>query len=151
MEEELDPTEMIKAYDKMAYYLGARDHSLKELHLKLSKNFSQAIVNSTLEKAINQGLITSPKELAKKTAQMLHGKNKGYYYIKNYLKKKGLPEVPKEEDIEIDKACAILDNHFREGDPLSYEQKQKGMRLLNNRGFDGETIKKVIYEIFRNS
>ena len=148
MTEEDEKLEGIKAYDKMAYYLGARDHSLKELHLKLSKNFSQNVVNSTLAKAVDQGLIMSPSELALKTAQMLHGKNKGYYYIKNYLRKKGLPEVEREEEIEIDKACAILNNNFTEGEKLNSEQKQKAMRLLNNRGFDNEIIKKVIYEIF---
>jgi len=147
-EDNLDQMEMIKAYDKMAYYLGARDHSLKELHVKLSKNFSQSIVNATLSKAIDHGLITSPQELAEKTAQMLHGKKKGYYYIKNYLRKKGLPEVKREEEIEFDKAYAIVNNHFSEGEPLTHEQKQKAIRLLNNRGFDSETIKKVIYENF---
>ena len=65
-----------------------------------------------------------------------------------YLKKKGLPEVDREEDIENEKACAILKSHFNEDEPLDFEQKQKAMRLLKNRGFDTETIKKVIYEIF---
>lgn len=148
MADEDEIAEGIKAYDKMAYYLGARDHSLKELHLKLSKKFSQNVVNSTLAKAIDHGLIMPPSELAKKTAEILHGKNKGYYYIQNYLRKKGLPEVEREEEIEMNKACDILNNHFTEGEKLNNEQKQKAMRLLNNRGFDNETIKKVIYEIF---
>ena len=138
----------IKAYDKMAYYLAARDHSLKELYQKLSKNFPQDIVNLTLDKAIDQGLISSPKEMAAKTAQMLHRKNKGYYYIHNYLKKKGLPEVERDEEIEIDKACAIINGYFTGENSLSYEQKQKAIRLLKNRGFDNDTIKKAIYEIF---
>ncbi len=136
------------AFDKMSYYLGARDHSLQELYKKLSKNFPKEVINQVLEKAIEHGWILPPKEMAKKTAQVLHRKNKGYLYISNYLRQKGLPTVDKEEDVEIQKACAIISHHFHNKEKLEYNEKQKAIRLLKNRGFDHQTIKNVIYEIY---
>ncbi len=137
-----------KALDKVSYYLSVRDHTLKELNTKLCRKFSPEVVGQVLEKAIDLNWITSPKEMAAKVKDTLDMKRKGFLYISQYLRQKGLPAVDKNEEIEIEKACDIINQHFKQPEGLSYDEKHKALRLLKNRGFDLETINKVIYDVF---
>lgn len=142
---------LMLAMNSIGVYLSARDHSLKELNDKLVKKYPPETVNMALEKAVSYGWIVSPKELAEKTAQMLNRKYKGFRYIRQYLKSKGLPPTERNEEIEVEKACHLINKHFYNNDEeikLSYKDKQKAYRILSNRGFDHQTIKTVTYEIY---
>jgi regulatory protein len=87
-------------------------------------------------------------------ANLLHRRNKGIRYINNYLQGKGLPEVNSDRDLELEKALALVKNKVSILSELSFAEKQKEQarigRFLISRGFDSETVRKVIYEKLRD-
>lgn len=135
-------TPWVKAMD----YLARRDHSEKELIEKLSQHFEEAEVLPVIEEVKERGWLLPPDELSAKVTENLHNKNKGYHYIQQFLRKKGLPETPKDPQRELEKARDILER--RGGSDLPTKRLAS---LLKNRGFDTETIGKVVNEIRRNS
>lgn len=84
--------------------------------------------------------------LAQRWADTLHGRNKGIEYINNYLREKGLPEVNPDYDLELEKAMNVVRTKYAEDYNFSREEKAKIGRQLTSRGFDTETVRKVIYE-----
>lgn len=88
--------------------------------------------------------------LAGKMAGILHRKNKGIAYINNKLKEKGLPAVTTDRDLELEKALTLVKNKFSGFEALSFQDKRKEQarvaRFLAARGFDPDTVRKVIYE-----
>ena len=134
-----------KALNSIVWYLARRDHSEAELHKKMRNRYTREAILKAIEIAKSRKWICPPEELAIKVAQSLHKKNKGYLYILNYLKNKGLPPVFKEEEVELDKAQEILKTKLKLNLNLTFEDKQKAQRLLKNRGFDLETIKAAIH------
>lgn len=135
-------TPWVKAMD----YLARRDHSEKELVEKLLKHFPIDDVEEVVAEVKDRGWLLPPQELAEKVTQSLHRKNKGYLYIQHFLRQKGLPEIPKEPEIEYEKAQAIISAKAK--DP---QDRTKVASLLKNRGFDTETVSRVIHEIRRNT
>lgn len=135
-------TAWVKAMD----YLARRDHSEKELIEKLSKHFPEDEILAVLDEMKQRGWLLPPGELAEKVTQSLNRKNKGYLYIQNFLRNKGLPETPRDPDVEHEKALALLES--KDKDPAD---SKKLISLLKNRGFDTETISRVIHEIRRNT
>ncbi|MGZ3795863.1 MAG: regulatory protein RecX [Pseudobdellovibrionaceae bacterium] len=166
------------AKKKVMDLVALRDHSEKELRTKLrtyfKRNFQyrqrlakkqgrdlseefasqQEEINDAIEGAIefakSHQWICKPEDLAEKMATMLHRKKKGISYINNYLKEKGLPSVPQDRDLELEKALALVKNKYSDFSQLSFEEKKKEQarvgRFLVSRGFDSETVRKVIYE-----
>ena len=107
-------------------------------------------IEGAIEFAKTHQWICKPAGLSEKMARMLHRKNKGISYINNYLKEKGLPAVTQDRDLELEKALALVKNKYSDFPQLSYEDKRKEQarvaRFLASRGFDSETVRKVIYE-----
>ncbi|MGZ3771147.1 MAG: regulatory protein RecX [Bdellovibrio sp.] len=139
------------AKKKVMDLLARRDHSEKELRKKLLEKFadidgSKEIVEEAINFAKDNNWIGDPQNLATQMANVLHRKKKGIQYINNYLREKGLPSVEIDRDHELEKALSIVNNKFDENYEFSREDKAKVGRLLISRGFDAETVRKVIYE-----
>lgn len=135
-------TPSIKAMD----YLARRDHSEKELIEKLSKHFPMEEIEPALAEIKKRGWLLSPEELAHKVSQNLHRKNKGHLYIQHFLREKGLPRTEKDPEMEMAKARDVLETKSR-----GSKEPKRMASLLKNRGFDTETISRMIHEIRRNS
>jgi regulatory protein len=107
-------------------------------------------IDGAIEFARTHNWICKPEDLSEKMAKMLHRKNKGISYINNYLKEKGLPAVSNDGHLELEKALALVKNKYSDFSELTSEEKKKEQgrvaRFLTSRGFDSETVRKVIYE-----
>ncbi|MGZ3773833.1 MAG: regulatory protein RecX [Pseudobdellovibrionaceae bacterium] len=139
------------AKKKVMDLLARRDHSEKELREKLREKFSnETDSNNAIEEAIefakDNNWLGDPKDLALRIAETLHRRNKGIHYINNYLKEKGLPAVESDREFELEKAMSIVKNKYDEDYKFSREEKARVGRLLVSRGFDSDTVRKVIYE-----
>lgn len=132
--------------NKIADYLARRDHSVKEVKEKLAqkKIYDPKEIDEAIQKAISQKWFLPEEELAEKVAKNLSNKRKSYFFTLNYLKKKGLPRVEFTEEFEINAIEKCLRGKFRDLQNLSFEDKQKAMRMLSNRGFQKETCYKVL-------
>lgn len=134
------------ARTKAMDYLARRHHSEQELLTKLKKNFPVEEVEAVLLELKERGWLLPPEELSERAAEEMHRKLKGHLFINHFLRTKGLPAVPRDEEREWAKAQELVQMHGGEGLKLS-----KVASLLKNRGFDTETIGKVIHEIRRDS
>lgn len=136
---------------KVMDLVAMRDHSEKELRKKLREKFSdedslEEIIDEAIDYAKDNNWIGDPTDLAYRMADMLHRRRKGIHYINNYLREKGLPAVESDRDLELEKALAIVKNKYEEDFEYSREEKARVARMLASRGFDSETVRKVIYE-----
>lgn len=135
-----------QATQKIMDYLARRDHSVKELREKLSEKFSREEVEAALKCAEENQWIPDPSELSSKVAQRMHEKKKGFQLIQLYLAEKGLPPIERDEELELQKAEALISQPSCKKWP--YEKK---FRKLNSRGFDHETIELVLKNITQAS
>lgn len=135
------------AYNKMMDYLARRGFSEFELRQKLLQDYAEGDVDDAIERAKESGWITPPDEMAERVALELGRKRKGHRFINQFLKQKGLPPVAENPDEEFAKARELLEarlkHDFSEG-PLPRELYEKAQRILFNRGFNGETIRRVL-------
>ncbi len=134
---------------KMMDLMAVRDHSEQELRAKLEQKFHGAddaseAIEAAIEYAQQNNWLGNPAALSEKTAEELHRKHKGILFINNYLEQKCLPPVLTDDDLELEKALHLVKNKYREED-LKYEADRIA-RFLTSRGFDTETVRKVIYE-----
>lgn len=155
----------IKARKRMMDMIALRDHSEKELRTKLREKFrdqedSDEAIDAAIDYAKEHQWLGDPAKLADRMAEMLHRRRKGIEYINNYLSEKGLPTVSTDYDLELEKALHLVKNKFLEqGEELKgeateaesakkFEQADKARiaRFLAARGFDSETVRKVVYE-----
>ncbi len=152
MSDEKDPVKTKQAAQrKIMDLMAKRDHSEKELRRKLHKQFSGSedlgeILDDAIDFAKDNNLIGNQDELAERMADMLHRRHKGIHYINNYLHEKGLPSVPTDRDLELEKAMHVVKNKYSEDYEFSREEKARVGRFLASRGFDSETVRKVLYE-----
>jgi regulatory protein len=135
------------AKNKVLELLARRDHSEKELREKLARRkYEKTEIDEAIESARVSNLLRDPEELARAVSDMLSRKKKSFRYIRAFLQKKGLPLVGSEPENEMQKARELLELKFRKGPPFTFEEKPKVMRYLTNRGFDFDTIRKVLHE-----
>lgn len=136
---------------KVMDLLARRDHSEKELRQKLKERFSEEdgfveAVNEAIEFAKDNRWLGDPSTLSQKMADILHRKNKGIHYINNYLREKGLPDVGVDRELELEKAMSVIKNKYKENFTFDRDERARVGRFLAGRGFDSETVRKVIYE-----
>jgi regulatory protein len=146
------------AQDKMMDLLARRNHSELELRRKLSEIFPATEVDAAIKFALENNWMLPPDELSERLALELGRKRKGHRFIQKSLKEKGLPQTTVDRDEEYRKALEIVtsklgNRHLYEeedGVKLDYEAKkkvnQKIYRLLVNRGFEDETIRRILNE-----
>lgn len=135
-----------KAKEKLMDYLARRDHSELELRTKIQNTgkYSPQEIEAGIAWIKEQNWLPDPVDLAERTARQLHEKPKGYLYIYNYLKRKGLPPVDRDPGLEMDKARQFAQSRY--GDQISGDNMEKLIRQLRSRGFEEETLRKVYYE-----
>ncbi len=135
------------AIKKAMDYLATRDHSRAELRTKLTKHeFLPEDIESVLDHAESAGWMLSPHALSEKVAEALSRKKKSHDYIVQYLVQKELPPVPYDADRELEKAVSVLGGRFSPLSKPSTLDKNQVTAFLQNRGFDEETIQRVIDE-----
>lgn len=133
------------ASEKAMDYLAIRDHSEKELRTKLhQKGYKPEEIDHAISYCWKYNFLLPPEELAEKITHLLHQKGKGIHYIQRYLSKKGLPFCGFQEDFEVEKALKQIYKKLSWAPPFSFEEKVKLNRFLKNRGYDPQTVNKVI-------
>ncbi len=95
------------------------------------------------------GYLLAPEVLARRLTESLHRKRKGALRIRQELKKRGLPAVAPDTETELEKGRALIDKLFPVTENLGLKEKQKAYRHLVNRGFEFDTIQKVLQEVFK--
>jgi regulatory protein len=152
MSEDKNPSNSKNAAKKKVMdLLALRAHSEEELRTKLQDRLSEEEAGpDAIEEAIafakKNNWLQDPAELSVQTAEQLHRRGKGILYINQYLGQKGLPDVDVDQELELEKALSIVKNKYVENYEFSETEKAKVARLLTSRGFDSETVGKVIYE-----
>ncbi len=136
----------IKAYNSLIRYLGARDHSEKELRIKLSQKYPENIAEEMVALAYENNWMANPQELAQRTAERLMEKGKGPRYITNYLSERGLPEVSIDREEALKLAREVAEMKFGDLKELNYDERPKVQRFLQGRGFSHGVISTVIFE-----
>jgi regulatory protein len=132
------------ARNSMMDYLARRDHSELELRTKLAQFYPPDEIEKALNYAKDRGWLNDPDRLSAQMADYLHRKQKGLQYINHFLKKKGLPPVSKDRDLEIEKARECVAKKIKNSQNLQISDKSKLVRFLASRGFDPEVIMKAL-------
>ena len=135
----------MKAYHSLTRYIGARDHSEKELRTKLGQKYPEDLVEEMVALAYENNWMADPQELAQRTAENLMNKGKGPRYIANYLFEKGLPEITIDREEALKAAHEVAEMKFGDLKELTYDDKPKVQRFLQSRGFSHEVINTVIF------
>ncbi len=123
---------------KIADYLARRDHSPKEILDKLERKkvFTTNEILSGIKKAQDAGWFLPDDELALKVHAHLVRKGKSHKYIEQYLKTKGLPSTAFDRSEEVQTIRRHLEKKFQTFANLEYDDKQKVLRSLAQKGFD---------------
>lgn len=139
-----------RALNKAADILARRNHSEKELREKMGKFFEPDLIDKVIQEAWERHWLLPPEELAKNAAKSWSRSNKSARYIREQLKKRGLPPVEADEEEELQKMRTLLMKKFRLTDlenlQLDYDERVKAFRYLRYRGFSDGLIRKVIHE-----
>lgn len=139
---ELNP-DPADAFNKLTDYLARRDHSEHELKTKLKRRFTPEAIETALERARTNNWLKDPSELAESVAEQLLRRGKGPFYINGYLRKKGLPGVQLDDE-EVEKNCLqTLEQKYPNWQELSFEERQRPIRFLLQRGFPEGLVLKV--------
>ena len=133
------------AFEKSIDFLAKRDHSEKELTEKLElRQYTNAEIKEALDELWEQNYLLPPEELAEKLTNQLNLRGKGKSYIQQYLQKKGLPNTEISSDTEFQKGLDLIERKLRCKPPFTWELKAKITRYLGNRGFDYDSIRRII-------
>jgi regulatory protein len=136
------------ARQKVMDLLAKRDHSEYELRKKLADDYPLHEIDEAIELARESRWLAPPEELSERAARALGRKRKSHRYINQFLTARGLPHVGRELDVETEKGVALVRARLRNLSSLDrqalFEARLKARRLLTNRGFDGETIRRVL-------
>ncbi len=141
----------------MMDYLARRQHTEKELREKLSTRHSPEEIDAAIQYGKTKGWLAphqqAESQLAEEIAETLQKRGKGIEYINQFLEKKGLPSVKANSSSELEKARQLVENKFgprkknMEFKPSREEIKKlnaKKARFLISRGFDMETVEKIV-------
>ncbi|MGZ5280028.1 MAG: regulatory protein RecX [Pseudobdellovibrionaceae bacterium] len=144
------PRQHSSARLQMMDYLAHRNHTEKELRTKLGDKFPQEEIKKAIQFGKDKGWIASSKEdlqaLSEEVAAVLKRKGKGPLYINQYLEEKGLVPISMDPAEELEKARELVENKYSDLNKMDRNEKAKVGRFLMSRGFDLETVRKVINE-----
>lgn len=124
--------------------LARRNHSELELRRKLADDYAEDDITAAIADAQENGWMPPAEEIAERVALELGRKKKGHRFINQFLRNKGLPPVAKDAEAEVEKAMAIVATKMKSEGPFNRAEQMKIYRLLANRGFEDETIRRVI-------
>jgi SOS response regulatory protein OraA/RecX len=136
------------AYAKMMDYLSRRELSEFELRAKLLKLYAEDDVDDALKQAKQSNWLPAPEEMSERVAATLARKNKGHHFINAYLEQKGLPPVMENLENEVVRARDLIASKFKHdfetNGALPGDLTAQAQRLLFNRGFSSETIRRAL-------
>lgn len=138
---------ILKAVDRIATYLASRDHSVRELRTKLQRHFEPKVIEQALAIAGEYNWLADPMTLAVQIQEQLYRRGKGHNYIVNQLRKKGLPEVSLQSDLEAETAARVLNSKYPNWQSFDSKQIGKAYRFLLSRGFTPS----IVFELKKNS
>jgi regulatory protein len=124
--------------------LARRSHTELELRKKLDGLYADDDITDAIQNARQNGWMPPAEEIAERVALELGRKKKGHRFINQFLRDKGLPPVSKDTEGEVEKARAIVVSKMRKAGPFDRTEQAKIYRLLANRGFEDDTIRRVI-------
>jgi regulatory protein len=137
----------MNAKEKIIDYLQRRDHSEKELRLKLKKfDYTNDEIEAAFIWVKERNYLINPLELSKRHTERLQRQKKGRKYIQQYLQQKGLPPCPIDSDSELHNAIELAKQIVTKNGTLDRKLREKIGRKLLSRGFTPDIVRKVIYE-----
>lgn len=142
---------------KYAFWLFARrNHSEKEIQIKLGKNYDNTTVDAVIEKLKGLKLIDDEKFAKEWIEYRLHH-NKSKNFIMQELNKKGIPHEMASTILnslsinETDMAYETIKNkltRYKKLEPL--KAKSKIFQFLAGKGFSYDTIENIIEKFRKN-
>ena len=136
-------------YNKALDLLSRREHSRKELYLKLAKRFElKEDINLTLDRLENNNLL-SDSRFAEEYVRARRKKGFGPIKISAELEKRGVndllisSEIDKFDDWE-DLAELSFKKRFPDGASKDFQKLQKQKNFLSNKGFTFYQIESVL-------
>ena len=140
--------DFLKALNAITRYVARRDHSVHELKQKMKERHSPEAVEWAIAEARKRRYLLDDQALAELWAKMMARKGRSQRYITGYLRRHKLPPVAVDRDDELAKCRSLLQTKFKKSVNFTYEERPRVVRFLSYRGFDGATIRRVIYEKF---
>ena len=144
-----------KAFDLAIRCLGNREHSRKEIITKLEqRRFSPEDVEKTLERLDELGLLDDRSFAANYVGSKARKTPSGRYKLSHELRQKRIPDEIIEEvlsEYDSNAHClnaALKKLPFLKGDD-HYRRKKMHVFLIN-RGFDSQTIRETLDQLFRS-
>lgn len=144
-----------KALDLAIRYLGNREHSRKEIITKLQrKQFIGEVVEKTLNRLDELGLLDDRSFALNYVGSRSKKKPSGRYKLRYELRQKGISEEVIDEVLsEYDSSSHCLDAALKKLPFLKGENRYRRRKLhafLMNRGFDTDTIRDTLDQIFQD-
>ena len=144
-----------KAFELAIRYLGNREHSRKEIITKLERRqFSPEAIAKTLERLDELGLLDDRSFALNYIGSKSRKKPSGRYKLRHELLRKGVSEEVIEEVLSAyDSSSHCLDAALKKLPFLKGDDRYRRRRLhafLMNRGFDSQTIRQTLDQIFRS-
>lgn len=144
-----------KAFDLAIRYLGNREHSRKEIIAKLErKQFNEETVEKTLNRIDELGLLDDRSFAMNYVGSRSKKKPSGRYKLRYELLQKGISEEIVDEVLgNYDSSAHCLEAAMKKLPFLKGEEpyrKRKLHTFLMNRGFDNQTIRNTLDQIFRS-
>ena len=143
------------AKKKIMDIVARRDHSVKELHQKLSLLFEVEVIEQALAWARQQNWMAAPDSLKVKLAVQLARRGQGIDKINQKLDQMGLTLVQADQEQELAKAKKLATNKWSIEDFQNLEEhdalklKAKVIRFLSARGFTLDIVSKILINEFK--
>ncbi|ARM31420.1 regulatory protein RecX [Prosthecochloris sp. HL-130-GSB] len=149
MEPERQETDVRKALEQALRFLGVREHSRAEITGKLQRSgYEPDVIERTLRRLEELSLVDDLSFARNFIRSRTRGKPSGYHKLRYELMRKGVgAEISEKALEEYDGAAqceraALKKLPFLNGD--MYQKRRKLYSHLQNRGFDGETIRETL-------
>lgn len=137
-----------RAKEKALWLISFRDHSSKELFVKLRKDFSEDTANATVERMIELRLIDD-ESYARRLAKDLHAKHLSEQNIRRKLIEKGIDKdfaesVASELEIDpVEEICILIEKKYIK--KLSDETgRRRTVAALQRAGYRWSDIKSAL-------
>lgn len=141
-----------KAVDKCYDLLSRRDHSVKELKIKLLRTIDEKNADKAIEKMLELGYLDDEKYARNLVKYLAQTRNMSKNHIKQEMFKRGIPNeiiILVMEDYEFDNVSCVVDlilTKYR--NKLNNEDgNKKVIASLMRKGFSYSDIKNAFYRI----
>ena len=144
-----------EAFDLAIRYLGNREHSRKEIIVKLErKKFNQEAIETALNRLDELGLLDDRSFAMNYVGSRSRKKPLGRYKLRYELLQKGIAEEVIDEVLnEYDSSTHCLDAALKKLPFIKGDERYRRKKLhafLMNRGFDSQTIRETLDQIFHS-